>query len=88
MGDGNLTTQCTIYGSASGNDDENGKLGSARIEALRFVSNLSDTSKSQFILLNPPTSLSMEKVTNDDIFETRTTISIQAKFVPFSSEKL
>jgi hypothetical protein len=64
-GDGSITTQCTVYGGASGNDDENGKLGSARIEVLRFLSNLADTSKSQFILLNPPTSLSMEKISGD-----------------------
>lgn len=86
-GNGNLTTQCSVYGWASWNDDENGKLGSSRIEVLRFLSNLADTSKSQFILLNPPTSLSMEKVTDKglDGFETRTTISIQGTFVPFSS---
>jgi hypothetical protein len=87
----NLTTQCTIYGSASGNDDENGKLWSARIETLRFLSNLSDTSKSQFILLNPPTSLSMEKASDREAwnFETSTTISIEATFVPFNTnEKL
>jgi hypothetical protein len=87
-GDGSVTTQCTVYGSASGNDDENGRLGSARIEALRFLSVLADTAKSQFILLNPPTSLSMEKITdNRDFsnFETRTTVSIQAKYVPFTS---
>jgi hypothetical protein len=88
IGDGNVTTQCTVYGWASWNDDENGKLGSARIEVLRFVSNLADTSKSQFILLNPPTSLSMEKVANEkgfDGFETFTTISVQAKYVPFNN---
>jgi hypothetical protein len=88
VGDGNITTQCTVYGGASGNNDDNGNLGSARIEVLRFISNLADTSKSQFILLNPPTSLSMEKVTNEkgfDGFETSTTISIQAKYVPFNT---
>ena len=89
---GGITTQCTVYGSASWNDDENGKLWSARIEVLRFVSNLADTTKSQFILLNPPTSLSMEKVTSNEFewFETRTTISIQATYVPFNTtaEKL
>jgi hypothetical protein len=86
--EGNITTQCTVYGWASWNDDENGKLGSARIEVLRFISNLSDTSKSQFILLNPPTSLSMEKVTSEkgfDWFDTFSTVSIQAKYVPFNT---
>jgi hypothetical protein len=90
-GEWNVTTQCSIYGKASGNDDENGKVGSARIEAIRFLSNLADTSKSQFILLNPPTSLSMEKLNDkaQDGFETRTTISIQVSYVPFNlSEKL
>ncbi len=85
----NLTTQCSIYGWASGNDDENGKLGSARIETLRFVTNLADTSKSQFILLNPPTSLAMEKIDQIDLdgFESRTVISIEATFVPFSNSE-
>ncbi len=81
-----VSTQCAIYGDVSGKDDENGNLGSARIEALRFISTLADTSKSQFILINPPTSLSMEKITdNKDFsnFHTRTSVSIQAKFVPF-----
>jgi hypothetical protein len=85
-GEGMITTQCTVYGGSSGNDDENGRLGSARIEALRFVNILSDTSKSQFILLNPPTSLSMEKISDSKeftAFTTRTTLSIQAKYVPF-----
>lgn len=85
---GNFTTQCTVYGWASGNDDDNGKLGSARIETLRFVDILSDTSKSKFILLNPPTSLSMENILNDQDtnFKTRTTFSIQAQYVPFTEK--
>jgi hypothetical protein len=85
-GDGMITTQCTIYGNSSGNDDENGNLGSARIEALRFINTIADTAKSQFILLNPPTSLSMESVDTKDFskFVTRTTLSIQAKYVPFN----
>ncbi len=89
INNGNLTTQCSIYGWASGNDDENGKLGSSRIEALRFVSNLADTSKSQFILLNPPTSLSMEKIDQSDLdwFESRTVLSIECSFVPFSNSE-
>ena len=86
-GEGNLTTQCTIYGGSSGNDDDNGKLGSARIEALNFINELSDTSKSQFIVLNPPTSLSSEKLEANDPsgFLTRTTISIQARYVQFNA---
>lgn len=84
-----FTTQCVILGGASGNDDENGKLGSARIEALRFLTNLADTSKSWFILLNPPTSLSMDKVDQLDLdgFESRTVVSIDASFVPFSNSE-
>lgn len=39
-GDGKITTQCTVYGGIIGNDDTNGKMGSARIEALRFLDNL------------------------------------------------
>lgn len=84
---GNITTQCTIYWGPSWSDDTNGKLGSSRIEALRFISNIADTSKSSFILLNPPTSLSAENVSDREVngFETRTTISIQAKYIPITS---
>lgn len=84
-----VSTQCAVYGDVSGKDDENGNLGSARIEALRFLATLADTSKSQFILLNPPSTLSMEKITdNKDFsnFHTRTTVSIQAKYVPFADK--
>ncbi len=88
-GEGNITTQCSIYGWALWDDDENGKLGSARIEALRFLETVSDTSKSKFILLNPPTSLTMEEVTNAEIwasYKSRTTVSIQAQYVPFTEK--
>ncbi len=87
-GDGNLTTQCTVYGWALWDDDENWKLGSARIEALRFLGSLSDTSKSKFILLNPPSSLSMEIVSGPDFpeYKSRTTISIQLQYIPFTEK--
>lgn len=84
-----ISTQCSIYGDVSGKDDENGNLWSARIEALRFIANLADTSKSQFILINPPATLSMEKISDSkefSNFHTRTTISIQAKYVPFQDK--
>ena len=85
---GALTTQCTIYWGPSGADDENGKLGSARVEALRFSDVLGDTSQSRFIFLNPPTSLSMETLGDktDPNFQTRTTLSIQAEYVPFTDK--
>jgi hypothetical protein len=56
-----VSTQCTIYGGDIGDDDENRKLGSARIEAMRFIDRISNTANSQFILINPPTALSVEK---------------------------
>lgn len=88
IGNGNLTTQCTIYGWLLGDDDENGKLGSARVEALRFLESLSDTSKSKFILLNPPSSLSMEVITGPEFpeYKSRTTLSIQLQYVPFTDK--
>ena len=83
-----ITTQCTVYGAPLGSDDENGRLGSARIEALKFVDILSETSKSQFILMNPPVSLSMEDVNDAEnpSFQTRTSLSIQARYVPFNEK--
>lgn len=81
-----ISTQCTIYGGAIGDDDSNRKLGSARIETLRFTDGIANTIDSHFILLNPPTTLSVEKI--DWItgispnFKTRVTIPIQLKYVP------
>lgn len=84
----NLTTQCTIYGGDIGDDDSNGKLGSARIEALSFLETLGNTPSSQFILLNPPTSMSQEKLMEgeSDIFRTRTTLSIEVQYVPLAAK--
>ena len=87
--DGVLTTQCTIYGRDVGSDDTNGKLGSSRIEAMEFVESLANTTKSSFILLNPPISLSSEKVQGDEggsFFATRTTIPVQIRYVPFDKK--
>lgn len=88
-GDGQLTTQCSIYGGLSWSDDANGRLGSSRVEALKFAEVISDTSKSKFILLNPPTSLSMEEVSDEvsPIFKSRSSLSLQLQYVPFN-EKL
>ncbi|MBP9812129.1 hypothetical protein KBC86_01995 [Candidatus Gracilibacteria bacterium] len=86
-GDGKISTQCTIYGGNIGSDDTNGKMGSARIEALRFIENLSATNTSGFIVLNPPSSLSIEKTDGTSpLFQTRTTLSIQAQYVNFSQK--
>ncbi len=84
----NLTTQCTVYGGDIGDDDANGKLGSARIEALSFIETLGNTQSSQFILLNPPTSMSQEKLLEgeSDIFKTRTTLSIEVQYVPLAAK--
>lgn len=83
--DGVLSTSCTIYGRDIGEDGSNGRLGSARIEALNFVDILGNTNKSKFILLNPPTSLSISEVTGSEqawgMFTTSTTLSLQIKYV-------
>ncbi len=86
-GDGKISTQCTIYGADIGTDDDQGKLGSARIEALRFLDNISGTNTSGFILLNPPSSLSIEKTDETTpTFQTRTTVAIQAQYVDFTQK--
>ncbi len=87
-----LSTQCTVYGGAIGDDDANKKLWSARIEALRFVDTLSNTPKSRFILMNPPSSLTVEDITSgtdfgvSTAFKTRTTLQIQVRYVPFNQK--
>jgi hypothetical protein len=78
-----LTTQCTIYGWIIGASDT---FWSARIETLKFAEYLANTPISHFVLMNPPTSLSVEKVdpetaTNPQ-FQTRTTIPIQVRYSP------
>lgn len=84
----NIVTQCTVYGGAIGEDDSKWNFGSSRIETLRFIEKLSDTSNSKFILLNYPTALSVEKVepttSPNPIFLTKTTIPIQARYTPLS----
>ena len=81
-----LSTQCTIYGGAIGEADSNGQIGSARIQAMRFIENLADTSKSSLILENQPTSLGIEKINAKETattgFSTRTTLPIQVRYVP------
>jgi hypothetical protein len=70
-----VSTQCTIYGGDIGDDDENRKLGSARIEAMRFIDRISNTANSQFILINPPTcseKLNRSKPNVDSIITTLT----------------
>jgi hypothetical protein len=86
-----LSTQCTVYGWAIGDIDDNRKLGSARIEALRFLDIISNTGKSNFILMNPPSSLSVEKVTPNGevispLFQTKTIIPVQIRYVPFNQK--
>lgn len=80
-----LATQCTIYGWDIGDADGNGQIGSARIQAMRFIENIADTSKSSLILENQPTSLGIEKIKSDPAtsgFSTRTTLPIQVRYVP------
>ncbi len=84
-----LSTQCVVYGWAVGDDDSNRKLWSARIEALRFLEKIWTTSNSQFVFLNPPTALSIEKTSGEDvnpIFKTRTTVQLQLQYVPLKQK--
>lgn len=85
-----VSTQCTIYGGDIGDDDANGKLGSARIMTLRFTDFLANTVESRFILLNPPTTLSVEKIDGvsgvSPLFKTRVTIPVQLKYVPLEQK--
>lgn len=86
-----LSTQCTIYGGKIGIDDTNNRLGSARIEALSFLETIANTTRSQFILLNPPSSLNVEILkpgedTSSILFETKTTVQIQVRYVPFNQK--
>ncbi len=89
--DWSFNTQCTVYGWLFGEDGTDGKLGSARIEALKFIDIISNTPKSQFRLLNPPSSLSIGKldwgVSNvPPVFQTRTTISLQLIYAPVNQK--
>lgn len=82
-----VSTQCTIYGGNIGDDDSNRKLWSARIEALRFIERISNTAKSQFIVLNPPTTLNIEMAGAEgelvsNLFKTRTTLQLELQYVP------
>jgi hypothetical protein len=86
-----LSTQCTVYGGKIGADDANNRLGSARIEALSFLETIANTARSQFILLNPPSSLNVEILkpgedTSSILFETKTTVQIQVRYVPFNQK--
>jgi hypothetical protein len=83
-----LSTQCSVYGWKIGADDANSRLGSARIEALAFIEELANTARSQFILLNPPSSLNVEILKPGEdvssiLFETKTTLQLQIRYVPF-----
>lgn len=82
----NLSTQCTILGWAIWDDDANGQLGSSRIEALRFIWNISNTYKSSLILNNMQTTLSIEKLSTKESlstwFSTKTVVPIQVKYIP------
>ena len=86
-----LSTQCSVYGGRIGADDDNNRLGSARIEALAFIDEIANTARSQFILLNPPSSLNVEILkpgedTKSILFETKTTLQLQIRYVPFNQK--
>lgn len=83
-----MSVQCDIYGAHIGATDKDGKLGSSRIEALRFIERLAQTRESQFILQSPPTSLTTEEVTDEKdvpaIYQTKTPLVLSLKYTPFS----
>jgi hypothetical protein len=90
-GGSTVSTQCTVLWGEIGDDDANRKLGSARIEALRFTEILANTIDSHFLLMNPPTTLSVEQIEGSSpeipaIFKTRVTIPIQLQYVPFEQK--
>lgn len=86
----NLTTMCTIYGWDIGDTDTNGQVWSSRIEALRFIEKLSNTSKSSLIFDNSPSSLSIERLPIKEAqtkwFSTRTTIPVQVRYIPLTQK--
>lgn len=66
-------------------------LWSSRIEASNFIMILSQTAKTNFILINPPTILSVENISNKksdvpSLFQTRTNINLTMKYAPLSSQ--
>lgn len=79
-----LSTQCEIFGGEIGNSDINWQIGSARIQALHFIENLTDTIQYSLILDAQPLSMSMERLPKDDPsgFITRTTLPIQVRYIP------
>lgn len=83
-----LTVQCEVYGGNVG-DVDNRALGSSRIEAIRFIEQLSATEMSGFLLETPPTTLSIEDVSKDEkispIFKTKTTLTLSMKYLSLRS---
>lgn len=86
-----LSTQCIVYGGEVWSDGENGRLGSSRLETLKFIDALGRTEMYGFILKNPPSELTAEEIqsgaeSTSDVpdewsvlskdFKTRTAISI------------
>lgn len=88
---GNMSTQCIVYGGDIGSDIVEGKLSSSRIEALNFIDALGETNKSEFIVMDPPLSLSVEEIpagSNGDEFTTRTIVPLQLQYVPITTNEL
>ena len=86
-----MSTQCIVYGDDIGSDGSNGRLGSSRVETLKFIDTLGETDKSEFIVMDPPLSLSVEEIpqgSNGDIFTTRTIVPLQLQYVPITSNAL
>lgn len=84
-----LTVQCDVYGGDIGEIDTR-SLGSARIEAIRFIERLSDTQSSQFLVETPPTTLSVSAITDNEklpaYIKTKTTLTLTMKYFPTTSK--
>jgi len=87
-----FSTQCTVYGSTIGEpgDAQGRTLGSARIEATRFIENLANSNESGFILENPPTTLSVEDTSSSQdvpsLFKTKTSFPVSLRFISVNSQ--
>lgn len=85
-----VSIQCEVYGGDIGAADDSKTLGSSRMEATRFIEELSDTTRSKFLLENPPTILSSEDATKikdiPSIFKTKTTVTLTMKYISVNAD--
>lgn len=81
-----LNTRCKIFGERLWQIGETGNIGSARIEAMKFIDILWKPIESHFIVTTPPASLSIETINPNNEekpwFYTTTFIPLQLQYVP------